>query len=151
MKHRAVFFVFLALLAGCSALEPKDAKDIKRAGGPLEPAVMQKFVDVPVPAKFQLKGEDSYSFESAGMRVGVLRYVGRADPEQVVNFYKEQMPMYNWNLLNVVEYGNRMMNFDRENETCIISIETKGKHVTITASLGPKSQAPGKKSKQPLK
>jgi hypothetical protein len=60
------------------------------------------------------------------------------------------MPMYNWNLLNVVEYGERLMNFDRDMETCVISLAPKGNSVTITISVGPKPQIP-KKSKQPIK
>jgi hypothetical protein len=93
----------------------------------------------------------SYSFESSNVRVGVLKYQGKADAEQVVNFYKEQMPMYNWFLLNAVEYGDRILNFDRENETCIVNLQPRGNNVIVTISLGPKSQVPSKKAKKPIK
>jgi len=111
---------------------------------------LAKFADVPVPAGFKILPEESYSFESSGVRVGVLKYRGKANVEQVENFYKEQMPMYNWNFLNVVEYGERLLNFDRESETCIISLLSKGSQVNITITLGPKSQM-RKKSDKPLK
>jgi len=52
--------------------------------------------------------------------VGVLKYQGKTNPDQVVNFYKEQMAMYNWNLVNIVEYGQRLMNFERENEPVLL-------------------------------
>ncbi|MBU1125302.1 MAG: hypothetical protein KKC84_04695 [Candidatus Omnitrophica bacterium] len=107
----------------------------------LEPQAILKFTDIPIPVGFIPLYKDSYSFESSGVRVGVLRYQGKADVEQVVNFYKEQMPMYNWNLLNIVEYGERILNLDRDNETCIISISPKGKSVTMTITVGPKSQS----------
>lgn len=153
MKYKAIFFVFLVLLlAGCNTMQTKEERQLKRSGTSLlEPAVMQKFQDVPVPAKFKFMEQDSYTFENSGLRVGVLKYRGKADPAQVVNFYKEQMPMYNWNMLNVVEYGQRLLNFDRENETCIISITAKGSSVEIIASVGPRSQAAGRKSAKPLK
>jgi hypothetical protein len=46
------------------------------------------------------------------------------------------------------------MNFERENETCIITVETAGfwnEDALVTVSLGPKSQAMPKKAKQVLK
>lgn len=143
-----VFSVFTFI--GCAGFSAKEDAPSKTAGL-LEPSSSTKFSDVPVPAGFKLLPQDSYSFETSGLRVAVLKYRGTANPEQLISFYKEQMPMYNWNLLNVVEYGDRLLNFDRENETCIIGLLSKGKAVTITVSLGPKPQIPAKKSKQPIK
>jgi hypothetical protein len=144
------FFLVLFSLGYTTSLAKEDADMDKTPL--LEPSAMLKFSDVPVPAGFKILSEKSYSFESpGGMRVGVLKYQGKANPDQVVNFYKDQMPMYNWSLLNVVEYGERLLNFERENETCIISLLSKGKRVTITISLGPKSQILPAKSAKPVK
>jgi hypothetical protein len=150
MKAAAIIALFLSFsvvtFLGCAGI----SKDPSIGAGLLEPSSIQKFTDVPVPMGFKLLPTNSYSFESAGVRVGVLKYRGKASPDQIVNFYKEQMPMYNWNLLNVVEYGDRQMNFDRENETCVINIIPKGSSATIVASVGPKSQTP-KKPAKPVK
>jgi hypothetical protein len=144
-----LIFAFCILnFTGC-AIFPK--KDTQPSGSALlEPQAILKFGDIPVPVGFKLLAKDSYAFESFGMRVGVLRYKGKANPDLVVKFYKEQMPMYNWNLLNVVEYGDRLMNFDRENETCVIGLSPVFRGNLITISVGPKSQVT-KKPKQPIK
>ncbi len=144
----SLFFCILVFL-GCSGLPKKDAS-LNSTSNLLEPAGIVKFNDLPIPAGFKLMPQNSYSFESTGVRVGVLKYQGKADVDQVVNFYKEQMPMYSWDLLNLVQYGERMMNFERENETCIISLSGKGNNITITLSFGPKSQTV-KKTKTSLK
>ncbi|MCX5703737.1 MAG: hypothetical protein NT066_04520 [Candidatus Omnitrophica bacterium] len=136
--------------SGCALLSRKEGSQTKTPGL-LEPALSSKFNDLPVPAGFKFLPRDSYSFESAGVRVAVLRYQGKVDSDQVVNFYKEQMPIYNWNLLNVIEYGQRLMNFDRQDETCIISLLPKGNATIITISLGPKSQILPKKGKETIK
>lgn len=144
---RATIFFILSifLLAGCETFLKKDkARGVSVA---LEPQSIVKFSDIPVPTGFRFLSEESYSFESGGVRVGVLKYQGKANIEQVMSFYKDQMPMYNWNLLNIIEYGQRLMNFDRESETCIIDLEPKGKTVTVTISLGPKSQVHKKSDK----
>jgi hypothetical protein len=153
MNKRMPVFVFSCFcifsLLGCAMVFKKE-DSIQKNPALLEPSTSLKFSDVPVPAGFKLLPQNSYSFESSGVRVGVLKYQGKASPEQVISFYNEQMPMYNWNLLNVVEYGERLMNFERENETCIISLLPKRSTVLITLSVGPKPQIP-KKSIRPLK
>ena len=141
-------FTFVILISGCATLSNKDAQMSKQAL--LEPSMMLKFADVPYPTGFKLLSKDSYTFESQGVRVAVLRYRGKANVDLVVNFYKEQMSMYNWVLLNTVEYGERLLNFDRENETCIVSLLPKGSSVTITISIGPKPQIP-RRSDKPVK
>ncbi|MFA5356079.1 MAG: hypothetical protein WC301_01550 [Candidatus Omnitrophota bacterium] len=145
-----VIFVFgIIMLSGCAGASRKN--DISKSESFLEPQAMGKFNDIPAPAGFKSIPAESYAFESSGVRVGLLRYRGKADIEKVVNFYKDQMPLYNWNLLNVVEYGERMLNFEREQETCIINLSSKGRSITITVSLGPKSVTRAKRSTTPVK
>jgi hypothetical protein len=130
--------VFITGFLGCVTTSDKAA--VPKNEAMLEPSTMLKFSDVPTPTGFRSLPQESYSFESAGIRVGLLKYQGKANPDQVVNFYKEQMGMYNWNLLNLIEYGERLLNFEREGESCIVTISGKGNNVIVTISLGPKSQ-----------
>ncbi len=139
---------FLIVLAGCAM----DMQSGKATINPalLEPQANLKVSDAPVPAGFKLIPQESYAFEAAGVRVSLLKYQGKANIDQVVSCYREQMAMYNWNLLNVVEYGQRLLNFDRETETCIVSLMPKGSSVIITISIGPKAQQI-KSSSKPIK
>ncbi len=151
MFTRAIFFCSIAviLLAGCASIDG-DGAAIK-AQEPLEPQAVLKFTDVPVPANFKPILKESYSFETAGVRVGMLKYQGNSTADRVVNFYKEQMPAANWELINIVEYGDRLLNFERDDETCTITVRPKGKSAIITIALGPKSQIAARKSDRPLK
>jgi hypothetical protein len=133
-----------AVLTGCKTIS--DSR--------LEPQAILKFLDIPIPADLKPLPQVSYTFENAGVRVAVLKYQGRANIDQVINFFKEQMPMYNWNLVNIIEYGQRLLNFERDSETCIITMQIAGfwnEEVLITISLGPKSQNLAKKAKLPVK
>ena len=136
-------------LCSCAGVSKKDT--LPRDRPLLEPQVMLKFSDIPVPLRFKLLAQDSYVFESGGIRVGMLKYQGKGNVEQVVNFYRDQMPLYNWNLLNVIEYGERLLNFEREAETCIVRLLPKGSHITIAIALGPRSEVRPKKSDKPVK
>jgi hypothetical protein len=146
---KSLILITLAILISGCALFSKE--DTSSASGILQTQANLKFQDIPVPAGFKLLPQDSYSFENSGVRVGVLRYQGKASLEQVLSFYKEQMPMHNWNLLNVMEYGDCIMNFERETESCIVNIASKGSGSIISISLGPKSQGGHKKSRPVLK
>jgi hypothetical protein len=153
MRLKIISGVALALiiLYGCAS---SNKKDTTASGIPaiLEPQSLLKFGDVPVPMGFKILTKDTYTFESGGMRVGVLKYQGKADPDQVMVFYKEQMPLFKWELLNSVEYGDRLMNFERNNESCILTISPKQMGGTlITISLGPKAPQASKKAKEPIK
>jgi hypothetical protein len=145
-----LFCLLAAALTGCASLTGNSGAKSANSGM-LEPQAIFKFSDIPVPVGLKNLPAQSYSFESSGVRVGVLKYQGKNNPEQVVNFYKEQMAMYNWNLVNIVEYGQRLLNFERENESCIITIEPRGNSIILIISLGPKSQIAAKKAKSPVK
>jgi len=150
MTGRSGLFLVVCLaftLNGCAMMEPKTDTSI-----PLEPNGVLRFADIPVPSGFKLLAQDSYSFENAGLRVGMLRYQGRSSMEQVANFYKSAMATHNWGLLNSIEYGQQMFNFERENESCIITLTPKGSAILINISLGPIStKSAAKKTDKPLK
>jgi len=139
-------FFSIILLSGCAILEPKPYDSTL-----LEPSAIVKFSDIPVPAGFTLLPKSSYSFETTGTRVGMLKYQGKATRDQLVAFYKGQMEMLNWNLLNIVEYGDCQLNFDRDAETCVVTLSPKGSSFLITVTLGPKNQVVHKKVEKPLK
>jgi hypothetical protein len=127
--------VFIFNLSGCVSMQGGRSLKPQR----LEPSAIIRFSDVPVPVGFKLISDRSFILESGGVRAGVLRYTGKANIEDVIRFYKRQMPIYNWALLNVLEYGEHMLNFERENESCLITIETKWRRINISVSLAPKS------------
>lgn len=139
---------FLAIsLAGCTTVGNKNQSDNQY----LEPKIATRFYDVPVPAGFKLLPKESYSFEADGIRAGVLKYKGRANADMVVNFYKDQMVMNGWDFLNIVEFGQRQLNFDRDTETCVINISSSGRSSTVTISIGPKSRKAPRRVDKPVK
>jgi len=146
---RLIFLYTLCCLLTASILGCVTSSDSR-----LEPQSVLKFTDLPIPVGLKALPQKSYSFENAGVRVAVLKYQGKSNIDKVINFYKEQMPMYNWNLINIIEYGQRLLNFERDNETCIITMQTAGlwnEDVLVTISLGPKSQNLSKREKFPAK
>lgn len=145
------FFICILVLSlsGCVSA-PRRGSDPTQVPS-LEPAAMLKMQDVPVPAGFVFAPEESYAFQSTNFRAGLLRYKGKGVGDQVIVFFKEQMPMYGWNLVNIVEYERRLLSFEKDQETCIITVEGKDSRSIITVSIAPKSQASPRKTDKPIK
>lgn len=153
-KMKRIFTAILLIISAaifCSCAEISKNDPATKEPASLEPQTTLKFNDIPAPVGFKFISNESYSFESAGVRAGVLKYKGKVDIDEVANFYKDQMPLYNWNLLNTIEYGERILNFDREQESCIVNLSARGRNITITISLGPKSSIKPKKADKPVK
>ena len=129
-------FMLALGLSGCITVQEEGPEARHFA---LQPSLVMRFEDVPVPEEFKIIPDKSFILESGGVRAGVLKYIGKADAEDIVLFYKTQMPAHGWILMSVVEYGERILNFERENEGCVVSIIQKTSQVEITISLAPKS------------
>jgi hypothetical protein len=132
-----VAIIFIA--AGCATTTTSKTGYGTETPKALDVSSALKFEDVPVPSGFRAIANESFSFQNEVVRAGVLKYSGKANADQVVNFYKDQMPLYNWRLLNIVEYGRRIMNFDREDQTCVIVAEPTSLGTLVTITVGPKA------------
>lgn len=142
-KSKLVVSVVLILFffAGCATIPQNSStsQDEKNKVS-LVVAPLLKFEDLPAPAGFMMLDKESFAFQNDKNRVALLKYTGARPADQVVAFYKEQMPSYNWNVINIIEYEKRMLNFENSNESCIITIEPHGSKSIITIALSPKSR-----------
>lgn len=155
MKNSFFSLLLLGLLCGCVTTTGRDTpssatetKDSPTPAALTAATDASRFDDVPVPAGFNLLQDRSFVFQTEGTRVALLKYAGRAKLPELVNFYKEQMPLYNWELLNIVEYEKSILNFERDKQGCLINIEGNGTKKIITISLSPKSPAISTKSQR---
>ena len=137
IKFIPLIIIIAITASGCAAHSPYrgDSETYKA----LDVSTALKFEDVPVPAGFKPVVRDSFVFENDVLRVGIMKYAGRVHPDHVVNFYKDQMSLYNWRFLNLVEYQRRIMSFERDDQTCTILIEPSGMGTLLTISVAPKA------------
>ena len=138
------FFIFLFIIIitfvniGCASTGSRRSDD---ASTPrlLEVATLLKFQDVPVPTGFKIIPDESFIFDNDITRLGLLKYSGRANGSTIVRFYRDQMPLYNWRFVNLIEFGTRIINFDRDDQTCTIIINTGHLSSTVVVSVAPKA------------
>jgi len=137
-RNFLIILMSVLLFAGCATSGSVSGDDMK-ALKTLDVSTSLKFEDVPVPSGFKMIASQSFTFENDVLRVGILKYKGRASGDHVVNFYKDQMPLYNWRFTNMLEYGKKILNFERDDQDCIIIIEPQGMSVFVTITVAPKS------------
>ncbi|MFH0732921.1 MAG: hypothetical protein V2A72_08435 [Candidatus Omnitrophota bacterium] len=140
MKKTIFLIILISIFtaAGCADTGSRRSSDTT-ASSTLEVATALKFDDVPVPSGFKLVADDSFIFDNDVMRLGILKYSGRPDASVVVKFYKDQMPLYNWRFINLMEFNTRIINFDRDDQTCTIIVEPRQLSTQVTVSVAPKA------------
>jgi hypothetical protein len=112
--------VVLALVAGCQPFTPRQT-------GPLQPGTASLFSDIPVPRGFTYEPSKSFSDLGRGYRTGQLLFSGNAAVEDVVQFYKEQMPANSWTEeRNLRSSDNVAMYFKKGEERSTITIKAGG-------------------------
>lgn len=128
----------LILLSGCTALTGSGSYSGEDVS--LDVATLLRLNDVPTPTGFKILDKESFAFQNDTTRVALLKYIGPKHADIVVAFYKEQMSMYNWRPINIIEYERRILNYEKEGESCIITIEARGRKSVITIAISPKSR-----------
>ncbi len=83
----------------------------------------------------------SYVFQNNQTRLGTQRYTGKSDVGSVLDFYKRAMLRNGWDLINLVEFDTVVLNFEKAQESCIVTIESgRSGKTMITLTLSPLSK-----------
>jgi len=131
----------LVLFAGCATFPQNEPSgDAEKNKVTLSVAPILKFDDIPVPAGFKNLDKESFAFQNDKSRVALLKYYGPKTADQVVAFYKEQMASFNWDLINIIEYDRKVLNYENSEESCIITIQPQAGKSMVTIALSPKSR-----------
>ena len=130
------FLIVLFVSSGCASTGSSGRTD--GSARELGVASALKFEDVPVPAGFRIVTDQSFSFQNELTRVGILRYAGRANAQRVIQFYKDQMPLYNWQFVNMIEYDRSLLNFEKTDQTCTITVEAGVTKTILAIAVAPR-------------
>ena len=87
------------------------------------PSINPRLPDVPVPAGFKFKSDQSRDRTVGQFRFVEHHYEGNVSVRQVSDFYRRNMPVLGWTTLeeNFVSGRQRLL-FEKGNDTCHISV-----------------------------
>ncbi|MBN1872312.1 MAG: hypothetical protein JW800_07045 [Candidatus Omnitrophica bacterium] len=143
MKKTALFLFiafFTLCLSGCATTPDETYRDTSGESIQYGVARQLRYEDVPVPNNFFPVPSESLAVESQSARISSMRYKGRADRIRVINFYKANMPTYGWELMNLIEGSQVIMNYSNGDEICTIVLMGEGGDITMTISLSPEDK-----------
>lgn len=82
-----------------------------------------QFADIPVPEEYDIVPRDSYSFQGAMFRNGMLVYQGMLDWRQALDFYRTQLPIAGWRQTRTEKgFDHRVLYFDKGQEKLIVVV-----------------------------
>ena len=97
-----------------------------------------RFEDIPLPPGMTLNRKESFIYETRTTKAGLLTYEGKGEMEKLANFFKQQMPNYQWRLVSNFELQNVMLTFMKEGWNSIIYIVSQeGETKRIEIRVGP--------------
>ena len=135
-KHGMVAAALVTLiLAGCTGVDSRGAKDDRLAAS-------KRLVipDVPVPDGFKmdLKFSD-WRNSSGGLRTGYALYTGRASLPALVEFYKDNMPISGWAMIDESgTSGSYILRYEKGSEKVDVKVTPGGIYTDIMVSFWPR-------------
>jgi len=97
-----------------------------------------RFEDIPLPPGMVLNRKESFVYETKATKTGLLIYEGKGETDKLANFFKQQMPNYQWRLVSNFELNNVMLTFIKEGWSSIIYILPQGDEMKrIEIRVGP--------------
>jgi hypothetical protein len=97
-----------------------------------------QFEDIPLPSGMTLNRKESFLYETRATKAGLLIYEGKGEMDRLSDFFKKQMPKYQWRLMSNFELHNVMLTFIKEGWNSIIYIlPQEGEMKRIEIRVGP--------------
>jgi hypothetical protein len=140
MKKLIFMISFIAIITGCTMVTQNTTNNDLPVSSNNQQIANLTFEDLPVPSKMILDRDNSFVYETANYRTGILFYSGNMNAVDVANFYKSEMSKYNWTLVNSLEYkkGSQLI-FEKPGWIVVVRIESNWENSSkLTITIGPK-------------
>jgi hypothetical protein len=121
-----ILFVLVLGVYGCADLF--SSQTVREREPAAQPSIQTsyRFEDIPLPAGMTLNRKESFIYETKTTKAGLLVYEGKGETERLANFFKQQMPNYQWRLVSNFELYNVMLTFIKEGWSSVIYILPQG-------------------------
>jgi hypothetical protein len=120
-----VILILLLGIYGCADLFSYRTIPERGPEGRQPISTSYRFEDIPLPPGMTLSRRESFIYETKATKTGLLIYEGKGEMEKLANFFKQQMPNYQWRLVSNFELYNVMLTFIKEGWSSVIYILPK--------------------------
>ena len=136
-----IMIVSLTLFPGCGTIlkdvsSKEEATDVKLLS-PQPLPVYYDFEDISIPPELTLDKERSFIYETSKFKTGILVFKGRIDVSSLVAFFQENMKKNNWVFINSFKYKGYILNFQKEDKSCLITLYDRVFNTIVEVRVGP--------------
>ncbi|MCJ2165162.1 MULTISPECIES: hypothetical protein [unclassified Pseudodesulfovibrio] len=113
-----------------------------------EPDYYLDFDDIMIPKEIDYVNDGSYKLDNAKFRASIMKFKGRVEILELVQYFINNMTKDNWTLISSNKASSiHIMNFEKFNKSCVIQIDDAFASATTTIFAVEVKDASGVKSK----
>jgi len=141
-RRFAVVFSLLFLTSTLLACATTQKKEESSSASELKPrAGYYDFEDILIPSELTLQKKDSFVYTASRMKVGLLSFKGRVEPDSLAAFFQNNMQKDGWRLISTLKFRQTMLVFLKDERACVITIREKIFTTYLEVWVGPIEQA----------
>ena len=139
MRSFVKFFLCLilaAMLCACTTTGTSTASS-ETAGGTAaeyqEPDYYYDFDDILIPKEIKYAEDESYKLDNAKFRAAIMKFKGRVEVLELVQYFINNMAKDNWTLISNNKAGKlSVLSFEKYNKSCVIQVDDSFGSATTT-------------------
>lgn len=91
-----------------------------------------EFDDILIPKEIDFQSDESYTMDNKKFRVGIMRFTGRVEIQDLIQFFMNNMAKDNWERTTAVKGKMSILSFEKFNKSCVIQIDDSFTRATVT-------------------
>ena len=120
--------LLIIAIAACSTTGPKsstqDSSGQSAEANYQEPDYYLDFDDIMIPKEIDYVNDGSYKLDNAKFRAAIMKFKGRVEILELVQYFINNMTKDNWTLISNNKAGSsHVLNFEKFNKSCVIQID----------------------------
>lgn len=98
-----------------------------------EPDYYLDFDDIMIPKEIDYQDDESYKLDNAKFRAAIMKFKGRVEIVELVQYFINNMTKDNWTLVSNAKASSvHVLHFEKFNKSCVINIDDSFATATTT-------------------
>lgn len=160
MKRFTVFsyvlfltFMFVFTLYGCTTMQSPGPTTPEAGSEAMTTSPLTSdFDDIPIPPEFKKDLENSFIYETPWIKTAIIYYdsfPGYIDHSSLILYFKNNMVAQGWKLIDLYNYKEALLSFEKGNRRCHITIFDKFLQTKVVIKVGQTTQSEPTKENRP--
>lgn len=128
--------IILSMFAACTTTGTSSSSDPAGEAQEAEyrePDAYYDFDDILIPKEISYDEDDSYKLDNAKFRAAIMKFKGRVEILELVQYFINNMTKDNWTLVSNNKASQvHVLNFEKFNKSCVIHVDDSFGSATTT-------------------